>query len=131
MNFFHSTWQSCNGSKGHNEKRNASSTHKGQPSDNGGNERRKNNPDFVPEAKSCGKDEWFLLMKEQQEAVRALRRQAEQKKKQALLDSKEVVAAVTANAVPEDQADGAKTASFEPERQDQAGNQFGRHAHQQ
>ena len=124
MNFFHSTWQSCDGTKGHNGKRNASSTHQGQPGDG---KRRKHNPNFKPEAKSYPKEEWLKLSKEQRDAVIKLWKEAKQKKK-AELESKRIVAAATAN----EQAGSAEGVAFEPDqRQDQAGNQFGRHAHQQ
>jgi len=133
MNFFHSTWQSCNGTKGYNRKRNASSAYKGQPS-NGDNKRRKGNPNFKPEAKSYPKEEWFKLSKDQKDAVIKLRKEARQQKRdQASSKSqRNVAAAKTKGQANQEQAETAKGVTFEPEqRNDQAGNQFGRHAHQQ
>ena len=130
-NFFHSTWQSCDGSKGCDKRRNVSSASRGQPGSGGGtNKRHKHNPNFKPEAKSHPKEEWFTLSKEWRDAITKLRREAKQRKKQETLESKRVVAAVISDGVLE-QEESAKRISFgSNQRQDQTGNQFGRHAHQ-
>ena len=118
MNFFHSTWQSCNGSKGYNKKRNALSTHKGQQGNGGDTKRKKPNPNFKPKAKSHPKEEWFELSKEQRDAVIKLRKEARQKKKdQADSECKRIVAA----AIAKGQADQ-EQASESDQRKDQAGN---------
>ena len=136
MNFFHSTWQSCNGSKGCNRKRSASSAYKGQPygGGNGGidTKRQRHNPNFKPEAKSYSKEEWFKLTKDQRDAVIKLWKEArQQRKSQANSDSQRIVAAAMAN-MQDNQLKLAKAVAVETDqRQDQAGNQFGRHAHQQ
>ena len=134
VNFMHSTWQNCNGTKGYNRKRGASSAYKGQPDNGGGNDtkRRRHNPNFKPEAKSYPKEEWFKLSKDQRDAVIKLRKEArQQRKNQADSDSQRLVAAAMANS-QDKQVQMAKAVTFEPDpRQDQAGNQFGRHAHQQ
>ena len=72
--------------------------------------RKKPNPNFKPEAKSCPKEEWFKLSKEQMDAVIKLQKEARQKKKsQADLESKRIVAATAGNLAPEEQANGSKT----------------------
>ena len=101
--------------------------------DGGGSDtkRQKHDPNFKLEAKSCPREEWFKLSEDQRDAVIKLRGEAKRKKK-AAMKSKRGVAAATANAVPKGQVGGSKAVTFEPDqRQDQAGNQFGRHAHQQ
>ena len=127
MNFFHMTWQSCNGSKGYNRKQNTSSAHKGQPSNGsaGGGKRWKCDPNFTPQAKSHPKEEWFALSTSLGARL--------DEEEETTLESIRVVAAVIADIEPEQaQARTAKGVSFElDQRQDQAGNQFGRHAHQQ
>ena len=134
MNFFHSTWQSCNRTKGYNRKRNTSSTYQGQPNGGGNGKRRKHNPNFKPEAKSYPKEEWFKSSKDQRDAAIKLRKEPRQKKKnQAELESKRIVAAAAVNGGSgQEQVEMAKAVAFETDqRQDQAGNQFGRNAHQQ
>ena len=141
MNFFHSTWQSCNGSKGFNRKRNASAAHSagngnhraGNGGADGDTKRRRNNSNqsFKPEAKSYPKEVWFKLSKDQREAVIKLRKEARQQRRER--ESQRLVAAAMANnQTNQGQAEMAKELnSDQNQKQDQAGNQFGRHAHQQ
>ena len=51
VNFICSTWQSCNGSKGCNKRKDASSSHEGRSVGDNGGKRRKHDPNFKPEAK--------------------------------------------------------------------------------
>ena len=124
VNYFHSTWQSCHGEKRFNKKRNASSAARQQP-DGGGNtsdkRRRYNDQNFKPENKSYPRDEWFALTKGQQDAVRSLRTEAKQQR-----DAQRVVAAALSN-----NPDRANSSGNHLPPPDQAGNQFGRKAHQQ
>lgn len=127
MNFFHSTWQSCNGTKGYNRKRNASSACKGQPGTGGDGKRKKCNPNFKPETKSCPKEEWFKLSKDQKDAAIKLRKEAgQQRRNQANSESQRIVAAAMAKGQANQEQ-----ASESDQGKDKAGNQFGRHAHQQ
>ena len=95
--------------------------------------RIKHNPNFKPEAKSHPKEEWFKLSKDQRDAVIKLCKEARQKRRnQANSKSQRIVAAVIADGqAKQEPVEAAKAVSFESGRQDQAGNQFGRHAHQE
>ena len=87
-----------------------------------------------PEAKSCPKKEWFKLLKDQRDAAIKLCKEArQQRRNQANSESQRTVAAVIADGeAKQEPVETAEAVTFEQDqRQDQAGDQFGRHTHQQ